>query len=159
MLGLAELEPTYNGEWEYGDLVRVYPELPAYIDPSIPISVRHHLEEAKKCLKVNAYSAATVMCGKTIEAICKEKVKSKTLAVGLKKLKEQKIIDEKLYEWGEALRNERNIGAHASEEEITKEDAMDVFDFARTFCEYIYVLTEKYTDYRQRKLKNKGSKR
>jgi hypothetical protein len=70
-------------------------------------------------------------------------------------MKDHKIIDERLFQWGEALRNERNIGAHASDENITKEDATDVFDFARAFCEYIYVLTEKYEDYTERKKKLK----
>jgi len=153
MLGWTEMEPRYDGQWEWGNIVRLYPEPPSYIDPSIPKMVRLPLREAKKCLRVNAFAATAVMSGKAIEAICKEKVGAKTLAIGLKKLKERKIIDEKLFEWGEALRKERNLGAHASNIEITKEDATDIFDFARTFCEYVYVLTEKYNDYQERKNK------
>jgi len=93
------------------------------------------------------------MCGRAVEALCKDKVESKTLADGLKKLRTNKIIDEKLFEWGEALRRERNIGAHAGEDEISRQDARDVFDFAVAISEYVYVLDEKYKAYLARKPK------
>jgi hypothetical protein len=53
MLGWAELEPITASEWDWGNPVRLYPEPPYYLDPSIPKLVRHALEEAKKCLRVN----------------------------------------------------------------------------------------------------------
>ena len=51
------------------------------------------------------------------------------------------------YEWSEALRKERNIGAHAIETEINRQDANDIPDFAVAICEYVYVLTDKYNTY------------
>jgi Domain of unknown function (DUF4145) len=91
------------------------------------------------------------MCGRAVEALCQEKTKARTLAEGLKKLLSGKVIDEKLFEWGEALRNERNIGAHAGQAEISAQDASDVLDFAIAISEYVYVLDEKYKAYLARK--------
>ena len=93
------------------------------------------------------------MCGRAIEALCAEhKTKSKNLSAGLKELRDKKIIDQRLFDWGEALREQRNIGAHANEEDISREDARDVLDFAVAICEYIFVLSRKYEDFRARQL-------
>jgi hypothetical protein len=151
MLGGSELEPVEDGNWSFRSAKRLYPEPPIYFDHSIPKTARQSLYEAKKCLSVGAYSAAAVMCGRAIEAISISKTTAKSLADGLKKLKDQNIIDQRLYDWGEALRKERNMGAHANESDISKDDARDVFDFAKAFCDYIYVLSEKYEEYLDRK--------
>jgi hypothetical protein len=91
------------------------------------------------------------MCGRAIEAICAEhKTKSKNLGVGLKELRDKKIIDQRLFEWGDTLRQQRNIGAHANEEEISREDARDILDFALAICEYVFVLSEKYKEFQAR---------
>ncbi len=97
------------------------------------------------------FSAAAVMCGRALEYVTVEKTGEKTLYQGLKKLKDKNIIDERLFEWAEALRKERNIGAHAVGEETKQQDASDIMDFAVAFCEYVYVLTEKYNEYLARK--------
>ena len=91
------------------------------------------------------------MCGRAVEALCQEKTKAKTLAEGLKRLRASKVIDEKLFEWSDALRKERNIGAHAGSSEISAQDARDVLDFAIAISEYVYVLDEKYKAYLARK--------
>ncbi len=93
------------------------------------------------------------MCGKAIEAICREKTGEKTLQKGLKKLKDKGLIETRLYDWGEALRKERNIGAHATDEMTSAKDAEDVLDFATAFAEYVYVLSEKYETFANRKKK------
>lgn len=158
ILAWCEIQQTAEDDYDYVNPTRLYPEPPAYLHSSIPQLVRHSLVEADKCVRAHAYSAVAVMCGRSIEAICKLKVNSTNFAQGLKKLKDSKIIDDRLYEWGEALRRERNIGAHPSDEKITKEDAIDIFDFAKAICEYIFVLTERYEDYKDRKMKKKKTK-
>ena len=100
-----------------------------------------------------------VMCGKAIETICVEKTSERQLGVGLKKLVEKGIIDNRLFEWAEVLRKQRNIGAHATEDETSREDAKDVLAFAIALCDYIYVLAEKYKEFierKARKLKGKA---
>lgn len=52
-----------------------------------------------------------------------------------------------------ALREHGNIGAHPSEEKISKEDARDLLDFATAICDYIFVLTKKFDNFMERKRK------
>ena len=92
------------------------------------------------------------MCGRVLEGICKEyKVKNKFLAGGMKELLEKRIIDKKIFEWGEELRLFRNIGAHMSDRNISKEEAKDLLDFANAICDYIFVLTSRFQEFMERK--------
>ena len=60
----------------------------------VALSTLHHFKcdidsliEAKICFKAKAFSACAVMCGRSIEGVCKHHdPKTKTLAGGLKKL-------------------------------------------------------------------------
>jgi len=142
---------TSAGTWEWGNARRLWPEPDGYLHWSIPSEARASLEEARKCYKAKAYSACAVMCGRAIEAICVEHTKEKTLAKGLKALKDDETIDGRLFEWGDSLRHERNLGAHATGVKTTRDDARDVLDFAIAICEYVFVLSEKYNEYKERK--------
>lgn len=94
------------------------------------------------------------MCGRTIEGVCKHHdSKTRNLAGGLKKLKDDGIIDARLYNWGEALRSHRNLGAHATTEKVSKEDARDLLDFSIAICEYVFVLNEKFNRFQARQKK------
>ena len=139
-------------KWAWSKPTRLWPSPPEYFNSSIPRMARQSLAEAKQCFQAGAYSACAVMCGRAIEAICAEYGTSKTtLSPGLKELKDKKIIEDRLYAWGKALEKERNIGAHVSEEVTTRQDARDVLDFATAICEYIFVLSEKYEKFMERK--------
>ena len=78
----------------------------------------------------------------------------KTLSEGLEALKDKQIVDGRLFEWGQSLRHERNLGAHASGVAATREDARDLIDFAIAICEYVFVLSARYDAY----LKRRGTK-
>lgn len=138
-----------DGGWTYPE--RLWPAPENSLPRNLPPTVRKSLREAKLCFDSQAYMATAVMCGRAVEALCLDKTKSKTLAKGLQDLRANKVIDDKLFEWSEALRKERNIGAHAGEEEISWQDARDVLDFAIAISEYVYVLDEKYKAYLDRK--------
>jgi hypothetical protein len=77
---------------------------------------------------------------------------------GLKELKELGVIDGRIYEWGEELRKSRNIGAHATDEKITPEDARDMLDFTIAIGDYVYVLSDKYEKFKSRQLKKNDKK-
>jgi hypothetical protein len=156
LVGWAEWEIDNEGDEGWGRLIRQWPEPDTTFHSNIPKIVRRSLDEARRCLDAKAFTACAVMCGRAIEGLCKDKVNAEYLSEGLKKLKAAKVIDEKLFEWGEALRNERNIGAHAGEESISKQDAKDVMDFAVAMAEYVYVLDDKYKAYKARKNGKKG---
>lgn len=151
LLGITEEIQVGHDEWEWDGLRRLWPPQDSSVDGDIPEIARISLIEAKLCFKAKAFSACAVMCGRTIEGLCMHhKTKGKTLAAGLKDLKEKDIIDSRLFEWGEALRKHRNIGAHATSEKISKEDAKDLLDFSTAMCEYVFVLNEKFNRFKAR---------
>jgi len=144
---------------EWSEAQRLWPEPEKYLNWILPDLVRSSLEEAQKCYKIKAYSACAVMCGKALESICSEyKTKNKVLAGGLRELLDKQIIDKKIYEWGEALRKHRNIGAHVTGEKISKEDAKDLLDFANAICDYVFILTNKFEKFMKRKGKIENRK-
>jgi hypothetical protein len=124
---------------------------------SIPKVVTDSLQEAEKCLQVGAYLAAAGMAGRAIEGICRHfSTKSSYLSNGLKELKDRGIIDARLYEWGEALRDERNRASHAEDAAISNQDAEDIMSFTYAFVDYVYLLTKKFEAFNKRKLKKES---
>jgi len=161
LVGLSQGEFIFEeNECTWTNLRRIWPDPSKNIDFTIPLIVRNSLDEAKKCIKAKAFSACAVMCGRAVEGICMEyKTKSKTLHNGLKELLDKGVIDKRLYNWSNELRKERNLGAHASGKETKKDDARDLLDFANAICEYVFVLTNKYEQYCERKKKTKPKKK
>ena len=93
-----------------------------------------------------------------MEGVCKyHSTKGNSLVNGLKELKNKGIIDDRLYQWGEELRKHRNIGAHATEENISKDDAKDLLDFAQAICDYVFVLNARFNRFMERKDKTAAS--
>jgi hypothetical protein len=95
------------------------------------------------------------MTGRALEAIgrhfhTKGKSDKLMLAQGLEELHTAQIIDRRLYEWGKELQTNRNLAAHASGQIFERDDAEDLFDFAAAICEYVFVLTEKFENFKKR---------
>jgi hypothetical protein len=133
---------------------RLWPSPQKHISFHIPPIVSISLEEANSCFKARAYSACAVMCGRALEGICRSlKTKSPYLAKGLGELRDRGIIDARLMRWAEELQKSRNIGAHASNEKVSKQDANDLLDFVNAICEYVFVLTHQFDTYIERKKK------
>ena len=141
----------FAGSYEHEDtLSRLWPAPDKYYY-ALPEIVRLSIEEARRSFKGRAYIACAVMCGRVLEAVCHEfKTKNKMLAGGLKELLEKGVIDKRIYEWGEALRKHRNIGAHASTDKISKQDAADLLNFADAICDYVFVLAGKFEAFMKR---------
>lgn len=141
-----------NGPNSVFIVYRLWPEPDGHVSFHIPRIVGNSLGEAKTCFKAKAYSACAVMCGRVLEGVCQHfSTKSKNLATGLVELKKKGIIDERLLLWGQEMRKHRNIGAHATEEKIPKEDAKDLLDFAQAICDYVFVLNAKFDRFMKRK--------
>lgn len=152
LLGFTQLYRDDHDDWVYDRAERLWPE-PSAIDlsPSIPERIRQDIKDAQKCIAHGIWSAAVVLCGRAVERLATEKAPGKTLATGLTELKNQGVIDDKLFQWADALRRERNLGAHATTEEVTKENATDVLAFTIAIFEYVYTLSEKYAEFKVRK--------
>ncbi|KVL13099.1 DUF4145 domain-containing protein [Burkholderia cepacia] len=158
LFGATVLFRDQFGNWAWDTAERLWP-VPALADlgPSVPAAARRDVSAAQKCFSHGIYPAAAVMCGRALERLIKEKTgKPQMLAKGLADLKSRGVIDQRLHEWADALRVERNIGAHASDVETTKEDAQDIIDFTVAIFDYVYTLAEKYEKYRRRKAADDG---
>jgi len=154
LLGGSDHIQTGPTTSEWSDLTRLWPQQDSYIAWEIPAIARNSLIEARLCFKAKAYSACAVMSGRTLEGVCQHhSTKSKILATALNELKDRGVIDDRLYQWGEELRKHRNIGAHATEENISKDDAKDLLDFAQAICDYVFVLSARFNQFMERKKK------
>jgi hypothetical protein len=72
--------------------VRVFPAMDREFGRAVPKEIARAFKEARTCFRSKAYTAAAIMCQKTLEGICSAHgVKtSGSLAVQLKKLKDQR---------------------------------------------------------------------
>lgn len=132
--------------------VRVYPRPKRTLSIDIPPIVKNSLEEAERCIQSGAYLAATAMCGRSLEAICRHyKTKDNYLGGGLKELRDLGVIDARLYQWGEELRDQRNNAAHATDTEINVQDANDVMIFTYAIIDYVFLLALKFEQFQKRK--------
>ncbi len=134
--------------------IRVYPRPKRHLGTDIPAIVKASIEEAERCMQAGAHLAATAMCGRALEAICHaHKTKDSYLAGGLKELRDTGVIDARLYQWGEELRNQRNDAAHATDTEISAHDASDVMTFTYAIIDYVFLLAKKFEQFQERKQK------
>lgn len=159
----------YDGpEHEWGNPIRVYPDPPkTFASLRIPKAVTESILEGKLCLQTGAITAACVMFGRALEAICRDLIKKPNnekastsrrpmmLGEGLRKLKQNGLIDQKLLDWSEQLHAFRNLAAHPSDTEIIREEAEDLQSFVIAIVEYIYDLTDRYNDFKMRQDKKK----
>jgi hypothetical protein len=140
------------GNWDFDTAERLWPTPSvAEVGPAIPEAARRDIKDAQKCISHGIFSAAAVLCGRALERLIREKAGNHMIAKGLGELKAKGVIDQRLFDWAEALRKERNIGAHATGEDTTKENAQDILDFTVAIFDYVYTLSDKYEKYIARK--------
>ena len=163
----------YNAhEDRWSDVIRIYPKPPkTFSSYRIPKVVKESLNEADRSLQAGANIAACVMLGRALEAICRDILNSRSgarstsksakkimLGEGIKKLKDEKIIDERLYNWSQQLQAFRNLAAHPEDISISREDVEDLQTFVIAIVEYVYDLADRYEEFisRVEKRKNKN---
>lgn len=159
-------------EDEWSPITRVYPEPPkSFRSYRIPRVALNSLAEGDRALQVDANTAACLMYGRALEAVCRhvlapkdadgepvpEKGKKKQimLAEGIKLLKDRKVIDERLFDWSQQLHAFRNMAAHPDDQVISRQDADDVRTFVYAIIEYIYDLAERYDEFQKRMAQRK----
>jgi hypothetical protein len=81
---------------------------------------------------------------------------SASLAVQLKKLKENGVIENKLFEWAEELRAMGNEAAHGVESTIPGDDAKDMLEFTEALLEYVFTYRHKFEEFQKRRTKTKS---
>lgn len=145
---------------QWSDVIRVHPKPPkAFSSYRIPRTVTQSLLEADRTLQAGAYIATCVMFGRAFEALCRD-ILEKTapgtatsrmmLGAGIKALKEKNIIDQRLYDWGQQVQAFRNLAAHGEDFVASREDAEDLQAFVHAITEYVYDLTDRYEEFKER---------
>ena len=114
------------------------------------------------------------MLGRAMEAVCQNLLQPPSptpaggvkptpkrpimLGEGIRQLKDKGFIDERLFNWSQQLRAFRNVAAHPTDESISREDAEDLQSFVYAIIEYIYDLTDRYNEFKER-IAKKAKKR
>ena len=162
----------------WSDVVRIYPKPPkTFSSYRIPRVVTDSLNEADRSLQAGANIAACVMLGRSLEALCRHILDSKSemasdsttssnkrkkrimLGEGIKQLKEKKIIDDRLFEWSEQLKAFRNLAAHPEDIKISREDTEDLQTFVYAIVDYVYDLADRYEEFKRRMKKTSKRKK
>ena len=152
---LLTVQTEHGGGWQTPN--RVYPVQEKELNSSIPKSIREAFKEASVCFRAKAYTASAIMCRKTLEGICaSHKIKERTLAGSLAKLKENGIIEARLFEWAEELRIFGNRAAHGVELKVKPQDAKDILEFTEALCEYVFTYRDKFEEFKARKEKEES---
>ncbi|MCG6207135.1 DUF4145 domain-containing protein [Rhodopseudomonas sp. HC1] len=159
----------------YADVVRVYPDPPkVFVSSRIPRTLTQSLTEADRSLQAGANIAACVMLGRALEALCRdllapqirdasdstpeneprEEVRSRAkrimLNAGIKELRDRTIIDDRLYDWSISLNAVRNLAAHPEDITVSRQDAEDLQAFVYAITEYVYDLSDRYNQFKER---------
>lgn len=158
----------------WSDVVRLYPEpTKTFSSYRIPHVVTDSLVQGDRSLQADAHTAACVMFGRALEAVCRNLLQPSTsaqvrggqrrintetsaptkkvmLAEGIRKLKDMNFIDQRLYDWSQQLKAFRDIAAHPDDVSISRQDAEDLQTFVYAIVEYIYDLTDRYEEFKKR---------
>lgn len=136
----------------FGSPFRLYPAHADRVAGSLPKPIRAAFEEAVTCIRAKAYTAAAIMCRKTLEGICAvHGIQERNLAKSLEKLRDTEVIDKKLFQWADSLRLFGNDAAHDATVVINEQDARDILDFTRALVEYVFTFQERFADFQKRR--------
>jgi hypothetical protein len=136
---------------------RLYPAAEIHINPNAPREIRTAYEEAVSCYRARAYTAAAIMCRKTLEGIAAVNgIKERSLVGALRVMRDQGLIDERLYAWSDALRLAGNEAAHDVGVTVSQEDARDMLDFSNAILDYLFSFRQKFEEFQQRRQSRRG---
>jgi hypothetical protein len=131
---------------------RIFPPQQKSLSIQVPEVIRESFREAQRCFEASCFTAAAIMCRRVIEEITKTQgVRAKTLLGGLKELRNNDQIDQRLFEWADLLRSIGNEAAHGVGEKIALEDAEDVLHFTEALADYIFVLKTRFESLQKRR--------
>ena len=143
-----------GGEPLWEDPVRLFPPRDEPVGVAFPNSIRLPYEEALACFRAKAFAATAIMCRKGLEGMCHEhSVRVKNLASGLKQLRDKGIIEDRLFQWAEALRIAGNEAAHDVSPNISRQDAKDILEFTDAVLQYVFTFSERFDKFMERRQK------
>ena len=135
-------EPVFHVLWPVSERV---------INYSLPKTIAQSYEEACQAEFNNLPNSAAIMIGRVLESICQDfSFKARTLAGSLQKMKDEGILSEELFTWGNELRLIRNKAAHVADTELELSEVSDALDFLQSLLELLYKTRPKFQRFRER---------
>lgn len=136
----------------WDDRYQIYPAQARRLSADIPSGLREDYREARECVKAKLYTAAAVMARRTLEGITIERGYTKgALFARLKSMRDDAVIDSRLYEWADICRDVGNQAAHADKQSVSREDAVETLDFVEALLDYLYVFQSRYENFKTRR--------
>lgn len=140
-----------HGNDHLSDPEVLFPQV-ARLNPNLPKPILAAYSEADTCFRARSYTAAAIMCRKTLEGLCAEHgVTGKQLVGQLKELRDRGIIENRLFEWADALRISGNEAAHDVAVTVSQEDARDILEFTNALLEYVFTFRDKFDAWKKRR--------
>ena len=152
------VEQSNIGNLADGDIwdnpTRLFPPSKYRPNPNAPENIQLAFLEAYTCYRNRAYTAAAILCRKTLEGICKAHgVNERSLMASLKKMKDDGLIDERLHEWSDALRHAGNEAVHDVNVTVSQADAQDILEFTNAILDYLFSYRERFESFKARRSK------
>jgi len=138
-----------GGDW--GTPTQEYPAADRQLPHSVPQRIRTDFEEAQRCMRSQSYTAGAIMARRVVETLRKEQGYTKgKLFDALKSMKDDGVIDSRLYDWADTAREVGNEGAHEPTP-VSREDAEEVLRFVEALVDYLYVFQKRHADFLRRR--------
>ncbi len=118
----------------------------------VPNTIKSSYDQAVRSFSASLFEPCVLMCRKCLEATCKNfGTKGKDLNSKLQELLEHGQIDSRLLNWAHEIRLIGNEAAHDPDIKVTKRDARDILDFTEAILIYIFSLTSRFNEFRNRR--------
>lgn len=132
----------------------IYPIESSLDMPGVPDVAQNAYTQANRAFLSGLYEPCILMCRKCLEAICKiYNAYGNNLYSKLQYLEMQGHIDSRLLSWAHEIRVIGNEAAHDLETIMSKEDARDTLDFTEGLLIYIFSLTTRFENFKERRKK------
>lgn len=132
----------------------LFPSTELRVNPNAPREIQLAFEEACACYRAQAFTASAIMCRKTLEGICAAHgVTERSLSTSLRTMKDNKLIDERLFEWSDALRGMGNEAAHGVGLVVSQPDAKDTIEFTNAIMDYMFSFKDRFEQFKKRRAK------
>lgn len=144
---------TFDSDYERRNTSFLYPHLKEFANKSRETrNIINTYREARTCLQANLYTSSVVMCRKTMEMLCLYfKIEHPDKLHGkLAKMRDEKIIDDKFYNWANHLKSFGDYAVHTSEQ-FSRKDAQDILDFTYALVEYCIDFNDKFENLLERR--------
>lgn len=138
--------------------VLVYPSPGAELSQAVPDTLRDTFSEAVKCMQAGCFTASAIMGRRLVEGLANlNGAQGRTLAAKLADLKNKGVLDGRLLEWSDLIKDVGNDGAHKTDSAVSRQDAQEVLRFVEALMDYHYTYRAQYDAFVERREARKAA--